>query len=124
MPPQVLGYQLTLFGPRGADYARYITTCPPIFLDDAASLFYIPQLCNLLIFWSLNCFSCPRLWSARTFKFCEDLWRGNIPKELEGLEDLRQAVSLVPCFDLFDERHVAEPVGEDSWTSTVYDYRF
>ena len=38
-PPQVLGYQLTLFGPRGADYARHITNCPPpIFLDDAASL--------------------------------------------------------------------------------------
>ena len=37
-PPQDLGYQLTLFGPRGADYARHITTCPPIFLDDAASL--------------------------------------------------------------------------------------
>ena len=32
VPPQVLGYQLTLFGPRGADYARHITTCPPIFL--------------------------------------------------------------------------------------------
>ena len=29
--PQVLGYQLTLFGPRGADYARPITTCPPSF---------------------------------------------------------------------------------------------
>ena len=26
MPLQVLGYQLTLFGPRGADYARHITT--------------------------------------------------------------------------------------------------
>ena len=38
VPPQVLGYQLTLFGPRGADYARHITTCPPIFSDDAASL--------------------------------------------------------------------------------------
>ena len=38
VPPQVLGYQLTLFGPRGADYARHITTCPPIFSDGAASL--------------------------------------------------------------------------------------
>ena len=28
-PPHVLGYQLTLFGPRGADYARHITTAPP-----------------------------------------------------------------------------------------------
>ena len=38
-PPQVLGYQLILLGPRGADYARHITTAPPpIFLDDAASL--------------------------------------------------------------------------------------
>ena len=38
VPPQVLGYRLTLFGPRGADYARHITMCPPIFSDDAASL--------------------------------------------------------------------------------------
>ena len=29
--PQVLGYQLTLFGPRGEDYARHITTGPPYF---------------------------------------------------------------------------------------------
>ena len=36
--PQVLGYQLTLFGPRGADHARHITTGPPKFLDDGASL--------------------------------------------------------------------------------------
>ena len=36
--PQILGYQLTLFGPRGADYAHHITTGPPIFLDDAAPL--------------------------------------------------------------------------------------
>ena len=26
VPPKVLGYQLTLFGPRGADYAHHITT--------------------------------------------------------------------------------------------------
>ena len=40
MPPQkkFLGYQLTLFGSRGTDYARHITTGLPIFLDDAASL--------------------------------------------------------------------------------------
>ena len=38
VPPQVLGYQLTLFKLRGADYARHITTGPPIILDDAASL--------------------------------------------------------------------------------------
>ena len=31
VPPQVLGYQLTLFRPRGADYARHITTGPPSF---------------------------------------------------------------------------------------------
>ena len=30
-PPQVLGYQLTLFRPRGADYAQHITTGPPSF---------------------------------------------------------------------------------------------
>ena len=29
VPPQVLGYQLTLFRPRGADYAHHITTGPP-----------------------------------------------------------------------------------------------
>ena len=40
-PPQVLGYPLTLFGPRGADYARHSTKCPPIFSDDAASLLII-----------------------------------------------------------------------------------
>ena len=42
-PPQVLGYQLTLFGPSGADYARHITTGPFVFLDDAASLFYLVE---------------------------------------------------------------------------------
>ena len=30
-PPKNLGYQLTLFGPRGADYARHITAGPPSF---------------------------------------------------------------------------------------------
>ena len=46
MPPsQILGYQLTLFGPRGADYVRHITTAPPIFLDDAASLSSICSRC-------------------------------------------------------------------------------
>ena len=44
---QVLGYQLTLFGPRGADYARHITTGPPIFMDDAASL--ITTLSNFIL---------------------------------------------------------------------------
>ena len=38
MCPQVLGYQLNLFGPRGAGYTRHIPTCPPIFLDDTAFL--------------------------------------------------------------------------------------
>ena len=37
-PPQVLGYQLTLFGPRRADYARHITTCPPPAPPPPASL--------------------------------------------------------------------------------------
>ena len=36
--PQVLGYQLSLFGSRGVDYAGHITTGSPIFLDDAESL--------------------------------------------------------------------------------------
>ena len=31
VPPQVLGYQLTLFGPREADYARHITSAPHLF---------------------------------------------------------------------------------------------
>jgi hypothetical protein len=44
-PPQVLGYQLTLLGPRGTDYARHITTGPPIFLGDAASL-YTDKYCS------------------------------------------------------------------------------
>ena len=43
-PPQVLGYQLTLFGPRGADYARHITSCPPIFSDCAAFLAVYKQM--------------------------------------------------------------------------------
>jgi hypothetical protein len=37
-PPKILGCHYPLFGPRGADYARHITTGPPIILDDAASL--------------------------------------------------------------------------------------
>ena len=31
VPLQNWGYQLTLFRPRGADYARHITTAPPSF---------------------------------------------------------------------------------------------
>ena len=43
--PQVLGYQLTLLGPRGADHALHITAGPPpIFLDDAASLLQLALL--------------------------------------------------------------------------------
>ena len=38
----VLGYQLTLFGPRGADYARHITTGPP-------SFWMMRRLCNVLV---------------------------------------------------------------------------
>ena len=52
VPPQVLGYQLTLFGPRGADYARHITTGPPIFLDNAASLNLVITI-NPVIFEAL-----------------------------------------------------------------------
>ena len=60
VPPQVLGYQLTLFGPRGADYARYITTCPPIFLGDAAFLIstYLQKLgCDEITILDLATFS-------------------------------------------------------------------
>ena len=39
VPPQVLGYQLTLFGPRGGRLCPPYYYVPlPIFLDDAASL--------------------------------------------------------------------------------------
>ena len=55
VPLQVLGYQLTLFGPRGADYASNITSAtPPISLDDAASLlsysenFPLPKLSSFI----------------------------------------------------------------------------
>ena len=41
VPPKNLGYQLTLFGPRAADYVHHIITGPPIFLDDAASLYCV-----------------------------------------------------------------------------------
>ena len=54
VPPQVLRYQLTLFGPRGADYARHITTGPPIFLDDAASLLNIYLLKKYVKYYSLS----------------------------------------------------------------------
>ena len=39
---QVLGYQLILFGPRGADYAHHITTAPPhLFRQCGVSVQYI-----------------------------------------------------------------------------------
>ena len=38
VPPQVLGYQLTLFGPRGQIMPAILLPCPPIILDDAAFL--------------------------------------------------------------------------------------
>ena len=37
-PTWTLGVQLTLYQPRGADYAHYITTCPPRFENITASL--------------------------------------------------------------------------------------
>ena len=43
-----------------------------------------------------------RKWSHHTFKLCENLWRQNIPPELEGLEKLVDAVALMPAYDLFD----------------------
>ena len=45
-------------------------------------------------------------------------------KEIEGLEDLKQAVSLLPVFEIFDSRHLEELESEASWTSSVYDYRY
>jgi hypothetical protein len=44
-PPQVLGYQLTLFGPRRADYARHITSAPHLFGRCGVSVMYIQILC-------------------------------------------------------------------------------
>ena len=41
VPPQVLGYQLTLFGPRGQIMPAILLPCPPIILDDAAFLLLI-----------------------------------------------------------------------------------
>ena len=41
VPFKNLGYKLTLFGPREADYAAILLLAPPIFLDDAACLFKI-----------------------------------------------------------------------------------
>ena len=40
-PPQVSGYQLTLFGPRGGRLCPPYYYVPPIFSDDAASLIFI-----------------------------------------------------------------------------------
>ena len=40
VPPQGLGYQFTLFGPMGADYAHHITTGPP-------SFWTMRRLCNI-----------------------------------------------------------------------------
>ena len=56
-PPQVLGYQLTLFRPRVADYARHITTGHPIFLDDAASLNSLLVPSPTFTFWPLQSFN-------------------------------------------------------------------
>ena len=39
VPPQVLGYQLTLFEPRGQIMPAILLPCPPIFLVDAAFLY-------------------------------------------------------------------------------------
>ena len=52
VPPQNLGYQLILFGPRGPDYVCHIDTGPLIFLDDAASL--REEVRKKSIFLSLN----------------------------------------------------------------------
>ena len=40
VPPQVLGYQLTLFGPRGQIMPAILLLCPPIILDDVNSCFF------------------------------------------------------------------------------------
>ena len=41
VPPQVLGYQLTLFGPRGQIMPAILLPCPAIFLADAAFIIFI-----------------------------------------------------------------------------------
>ena len=44
VPPQVLGYQLTLFRPRGQIMPAILLLCPPIFLDDAAFLSWVFEI--------------------------------------------------------------------------------
>ena len=54
---------------------------------------------------------------------CENIWRNNVcPAELDGLEKLQEAISLVSCYDLgssLHEHNEKKPL----WTSVVYDYR-
>ena len=46
--PQVLGYQLTLFGPRGADYARHIASAPSPSFWTMRRLYGLTVLCLVL----------------------------------------------------------------------------
>ena len=63
-------------------------------------------------------------WSGETFKLCQTLWRGTTNKDLEGLEKLAEAVSLVPCYDLMDAPTSIVEHDTTSWKSIVYDYRW
>ena len=44
VPPQVFGYQLTLFESRGQIMPAILLPCPPIFLDDAAFLIMVQKI--------------------------------------------------------------------------------
>lgn len=62
-----------------------------------------------------------RKWSRDTFHLCENLWRGNSCKDTQGLEEMKKAVSLVPCYDLMSANNAHE---KEDWQSIVYDYRW
>ena len=64
-------------------------------------------------------------WSRETFKLCENLWRGTFLKDLEGLEKMAQAISLVHCFDLKDvNAGMSDHDDSGPWKSIVYDYKW
>ena len=64
-----------------------------------------------------------RNWSRHTFKLCEDLWRQKDIPELEGLENLADAVAQVSAYDLFGS-YDGNPEDGETWKDIVYDYRW
>jgi hypothetical protein len=43
-------------------------------------------------------------------------------EDIRGLEGLRTAVSLVPCYDLI--RNLQQPPEENGWEAIVYEYKW